>query len=300
MDSGEFPELRVRLMTWEDVPQVAEIWKDTGLAEGTHSIHTWFRFDPDGFFVIASDTEVLGVCAAVILHSRLAFVGLYAVKKSHRGKGLGLSIWKRAMEHVGQRNVGLNSVPEHLHTYRDLAGFRIVAPWCTLFCEGVPQFADKKRQLEGIQIVQIRSSVLPAVINYDASVHGYDRSKIVTLSTAEEDSLTLAAVRDGTGRVCGYGCLKKNVQGSLLVGPLYADEASIAEELLGNLVAEFPGESNGIISMAVINCNSEAMSLVNRIQLSIGTEVPRCYKKEQVHANFERVFGQHALNFSPF
>ncbi|GFS90548.1 n-acetyltransferase domain-containing protein, partial [Nephila pilipes] len=95
--------------------------------------------------------EVLGTCAAVILHSKLAFVGLYAVKKSHRGKGLGVRIWKKAMEHIGERNAGLNSVPEHLRTYRDLAGFSIVAPWCTLICEGVPDFGIHNGEPEGIQ-----------------------------------------------------------------------------------------------------------------------------------------------------
>ncbi|GBM05663.1 hypothetical protein AVEN_175523-1 [Araneus ventricosus] len=291
----------VRRMTWDDVPQVVEIWKDTGLAEGTHTVHTFFRFDPDGFYVVATDTgEVLGTCAAVILHSKLAFVGLYAVKKSHRGKGLGVRIWKKAMEHIGERNAGLNSVPEHLRTYRDLAGFSNVAPWCTLICEGVPDFGIRIIEPEGIQVVQIRASVLPSVINYDASIHGYDRSKIVTLSTAEEDSYALAAVRNGTRRVCGYGCIKNNVQGSLLVGPLYADRIDIAEELLRRLFAEFPGDSNGKITIGVINCNSEAMKLVTKLQLDIGEEVPRCYKRDQVHANFEKVFGQHALNFCPF
>ncbi|CAL1288341.1 unnamed protein product [Larinioides sclopetarius] len=47
----------VRCMTWDDVPQVVEIWKDTGLAEGTHTVHTFFRFDPDGFYVMATDTD---------------------------------------------------------------------------------------------------------------------------------------------------------------------------------------------------------------------------------------------------
>ncbi|GFT69310.1 n-acetyltransferase domain-containing protein [Nephila pilipes] len=149
-------------------------------------------------------------------------------------------------------------------------------------------------------VVQIRASVLPAVINYDASIHGYDRSKTVTLSTSEQDSYALVAIRNGTRRVCGYGCIKSNVQGSLLVGPLYADRVDIAEEILRRLFAEFPGESNGTITIAVINCNSEAMKLVTKLQLDIGQEVPRCYKKEQVHAKFEKVFGQHALNFCPF
>ncbi|GIY17796.1 n-acetyltransferase domain-containing protein [Caerostris extrusa] len=178
--------------------------------------------------------------------SPTSFGGLYAVKQSHRGKVLEFEYGKGNGAHRRKGN------------------FR-----CS-------EFRKRNGEPEGIQIVQIRASVLPAVINYDASVHGYDRSKIVTLTTSEQDSYSLAAVRNGTRRVCGYGCLKSNVQGSLLVGPLYADRADIAEELLRRLFDEFPGEYNGKITVGVINCNSEAMELVKKLQLDIGQEVPRC------------------------
>lgn len=94
----------------------------------------------------------MGVCAATVLHEDLAFVGLYAVKRAHRGKGLGKLVWQKAMEHVQDRNAGLNSVPEHLRTYRDLAGFRIMAPWCSLVCEGIPDFSNCLREPEGLEV----------------------------------------------------------------------------------------------------------------------------------------------------
>ncbi|XP_054717078.1 uncharacterized protein F36G3.2-like [Uloborus diversus] len=290
----------VRPMTWNDIPQVLEIWRDSGLSEGTHTIQTWFRFDPDGFFIVADDSgEILGSCAAVVLHDKLAFVGLYAVRKSHQGKGLGLKVWKTAMDHVAERNAGLNSVPEHLHTYRDLAGFKIVAPWSTLLCQGTPDTTVLKKEPEGIQVIQLRASVLPSVINYDSKIHGYDRSKIVTLSASEEDCVSLAAIRTGTGRICGYGCLKKSVQNSLLVGPLYADRADIAEALLRQLIEEYP-ESCGQLTIAMVDSNEEALCLADRLKLEDRVKIPRCYTREQVPAHVEKVFSQHALNFSPF
>lgn len=146
----------------------------------------------------------------------------------------------------------------------------------------------------------MRASVLSAVINYDAGIHGYDRSKIVTLSSSEEDSITLTAIRTGTGRVCGYGTLRKNVQTSLLVGPLYADKAEIAEMLLRRLLEEYPGEYCERITVAAAECNEDAMRMVDRLCLNDRIKVPRCYTKAQVKANFRKVFGQHALNFSPF
>ncbi|KAG8183637.1 hypothetical protein JTE90_005625 [Oedothorax gibbosus] len=294
----------VRKMRWEDVPQVVDMWRETGLAEGTHTLHTWYRFDPDGFWVVATEEdEILGSCAVINLNPRLSFVGLYAVKGTHRGRGLGPLVWKRAMERVGRRNAGLNSVPKHLRTYRDVAGFGNVASWATRICGGVPVFGGRPEEPEGVQIVQIRATLLPGLINYDASIHGYDRSKIVTLTTSEDDSYSLAATRNGTGRVCGYGSIRRCVQGPLLVGPLYADRKDVARVLLHHLVEGYPGGGglSETVTIAVISCNSEAVGMVEGLGLKVtGEEVPRCYTKEQVHADFGRVFGQHALNFSPF
>lgn len=150
--------------------------------------------------------------------------------------------------------------------------------------------------------MQIRASLLPAIITYDASIHGYDRSKIVTLTTSEDDGFTLAAARNGTGRICGYGCIRRNVQGPLLVGPLYADRPDVARVLLHRLVEGYPGGSEGgVVTVAIVNCNGDAVALVEGLRLKVtGEEVPRCYTKEQVRADFGRVYGQHALNFSPF
>lgn len=104
------------------------------------------------YILFVSTGEILGVCAATVLHEDLAFVGLYAVKRSHRGQGLGRLVWQKAMEHAEDRNAGLNSVPEHLRTYRDLAGFTIMAPWCTQVCEGKPDFSNSTRQPEGLEV----------------------------------------------------------------------------------------------------------------------------------------------------
>lgn len=90
------------------------------------------------------------------------------------------------------------------------------------------------------------------------------------------------------------------MQDSLLVGPLYADKAEIAEMVLKRLIDEYPGEFCERITIAAAECNEDAMSMVDRLGLNDRTKVPRCYTKAQVKANFRKVFGQHALNFSPF
>lgn len=49
----------------------------------------------------------------------VAFIGLYAVRPPLQGNGIGMNMWTKMMEHIGDGNAGLYAVPKHLKTYRD-------------------------------------------------------------------------------------------------------------------------------------------------------------------------------------
>lgn len=235
----------------------------------------------------------------------MAFLGLYAVRRKYRKRGIGVRIWKMAIEHVGNRNAGLNSVPEHLRTYRDLAGFRVVSKWQTIVCESTN--VDTSSLTQSISDVEVETAdddSLPDLIQYDRGVHGFYRSKIVSLTLKEKNCLNLIAYHQNSesdGRyVCGYGCIKENIQGTAMVGPLYADNVEVAEVLMVKLVSSFEMARENGLTMAIIDCNVDALLLADKLGLQMKTKVPRCYVREEVDVVFEKVFGHHALNFSTF
>ena len=49
------PPHHIRLMTCEDVHEVLNVWKTIGLHEGTRTIHSFMKVDPNGFYVCVSD-----------------------------------------------------------------------------------------------------------------------------------------------------------------------------------------------------------------------------------------------------
>ncbi|GBM15843.1 hypothetical protein AVEN_49487-1, partial [Araneus ventricosus] len=53
--AGEIPHYIIRPMKREEIPDVLQLWRETGLAEGTYSLDTWFAHDPDGFYVAVTD-----------------------------------------------------------------------------------------------------------------------------------------------------------------------------------------------------------------------------------------------------
>ncbi|KFM58301.1 hypothetical protein X975_22320, partial [Stegodyphus mimosarum] len=54
---------------------------------------------------------------------------------------------------------------------------------------------------------------------------------------------------------------------------------------------EFPEES-GTITLPIIDCNKEAVHLADHLNLNDRIRVPRCYTKEEVTANFGKIFAQ--------
>ena len=52
------------------------------------------------------------------------FLGLYIVKAEHRGQGFGLELWRAALDHLGDRMVGLDGVVAQQENYRK-SGFRL-------------------------------------------------------------------------------------------------------------------------------------------------------------------------------
>ncbi|XP_064455874.1 uncharacterized protein LOC135366857 [Ornithodoros turicata] len=297
--------LEVRQMRPEEISQAVDIWKEQGLEEGENNVKIWYEVDPEGFYVaVDTDTEqVVGTCAAVRQHESLFFVGMYAVRKSYQGRGIGPRVWQVLMNRVGENNAGLNAVPKHLSTYRDRAGFSYLEPWSTLVYNTTNVTPEKLQpSSEGLRVVPIDDDILPKLIEYDTEIHGYDRHKAVTLTLQDEDGCARAVVRqgdDGEDVVCGFGKLSANILGGALASPLYADDRDAAGVLIRELVENFEPSKHSL-TMMVLDCNDDACALAEDLGLSHYMKVPRCYRIEGVQASLEKIYAQHDLNFTTF
>lgn len=139
------------------------------------------------------------MCACVFVHSRApGFIGLYGVRPELHGRGIGLTMWRRIMEHVGPtRSAALYAVPQHLAMYRDRAGFRrpddrllFIYESDDLEAPKVDLLVDTIRGVEVVSVgedsedtfspIKISSRVLfEQVARFDAFVHGYPRTALL-------------------------------------------------------------------------------------------------------------------------
>lgn len=54
------PEYEIRQMKFEEIPDAFELRRETNfLAEGLHSLYTWYEYDPGAFFVAVTKDGML-------------------------------------------------------------------------------------------------------------------------------------------------------------------------------------------------------------------------------------------------
>ncbi|XP_035205595.1 uncharacterized protein LOC118180634 isoform X2 [Stegodyphus dumicola] len=291
----------VRPMRKIDVPQALDVWRETGMQEGTHSIYSWLKFDPQGFYVaITNSGEVLGTCTAVINHDDLAFIGLYSVREKYRGLGIGSKIWNACMEHVGTRNVALNAAPGTLEMYRDKCAFPIVEDRWEILLNEINQSVSPANLSDqvpfGVRVQHCRESDLSLIYEFDFNLVGYKRDLVIKLTSQEQDTKTVVAIKDG--ECIGYGTIRKTCQGIGYVGPLYANDYSVAEVILRRLIVSAP-EMKGLFIGTDSN-NAAANDLVKRLGCHVIGQCQRLYRREKVNVDTNKVFAFFSLNFSPF
>ncbi|CAL1266664.1 unnamed protein product [Larinioides sclopetarius] len=69
-------------------------------------------------------------------------MGLYVVLEEYRGRGIGLKLWKTAIEHLGDRNIGVHGDPSNFKKYREKEGFCHVEDYAILYYDCFGGFAS--------------------------------------------------------------------------------------------------------------------------------------------------------------
>ena len=254
------------------------------------------------------------MCAAVFVDPHVGFIGLYAVRPEYQRLGIGIRIWRRVMQHVGQRNAGLYAVPEHLHTYRDLAGFSVEDSIKMIVYEsdGIGATDDLVKAIGNVVVAEITDQALERVARYDESVTRADRSQLLRATFRQKDSLSLVAFetnrsrlgseegRDEVRQVVGYLCFRVNNIGKAMAGPLYADNDAVAELLVSEAIAKFPvASAKGLLYMT-LDCNAGGIRIAEKLKLDYGEHLPRLFTKAVAVADFDRIYCIHSPNFSPY
>jgi ribosomal protein S18 acetylase RimI-like enzyme len=255
----------IRTLRREEMPMLLDWAAAEGWNSGLHDGPCFRAADADGFLLGQLDGQPAATISVVKYGSEFAFLGFYIVRPELRGRGFGLRIWQAGMARLSGRVVGLDGVVAQQGNYRK-SGF--VLAWQNIRHEGIGGgSATLDKRVVPLSTVQVES-----VLAYDQEFFPAGRSAFLRCWITQPGSTALAFVDDG--QVRGYGMIRPCRTG-YKIGPLFADDAAIAESLFTALKANAAPTDK--VYLDTPQTNTEAIALAQRHGMKPMFETARMY-----------------------
>ena len=264
-----------------DEIQLAIDWAaEEGWNPGLHDARCFHAADPEGFLLAEVDRKAVGCISAVAHGSGFGFIGLYIVVPAWRGQGIGLRLWNAALSRLSGRVVGLDGVPAQQGNYRN-SGFTLA--WRNVRHGGIARPGEKAVPSE---VVPLSSVDFEALCRRDREFFPAPRAQFLREWCAMPDSAGLAWLRNG--QIGGWGVIRRCQTGHK-IGPLIADEPSIASALYAGLCDTVPAGDPVFLDVPAPNAAAVALAQANG--MSCVFETARMYAGPAPQCNLSAVYG---------
>lgn len=307
---------RIRQMRDSDVEECLIIFREHGLACSKYGLKTFRSLEPAGCFVLTpqdDETDIIAFSASSRFDPRAAIISFYGVKPGYQGLGLGVKVWKEMMKFLSSSsNVGLCSSPSQIETYKRKAGFVNQDKHSMIHMESKrgtrperikPTEEDCKR----IHVVSVDEVTWSSLVSYDEAIVGFNRGRQLTLSLKEPETVSLVAVDVSSSsthpKIVGYAAMKPTnfPEDKPLLGPLYADDDSVAKVLLYNLMNKYPSSIKNGFMWYLLNTHTTALQMAKEVGLDEDFACPRLFTKEAITGiNYDKVFALLSPAFAPY
>jgi Acetyltransferase (GNAT) domain len=268
----------VERMTRDEVGLAVGWAASEGWNPGLHDAETFLAADPQGFFVAKVDRQPVATLAAVRYGERFGFLGLYITTPDKRGSGYGLTVWRAGRAHLAGRLVGLDAVLEQEKTYaRD--GFVTDHRTTRHVLASTSSLPAAHRPM-----VDARELPLETLAAYDRHLFPSQRSAFLAAWITMPDARSLAVME--SDQMVGWGALRSCIQGHK-VGPLFADDSDIANDLFCALAADVVGP----VYLDIPDPNAAGRALATRHGMTPVFSTVRMYDGPPPVLELERIFG---------
>jgi GNAT superfamily N-acetyltransferase len=272
----------IRRMSKSEVDLSIDRAAREGWNPGLHDADCFRAIDPDGFFAGEIDGRIVACGAALNYDDRFAFCGLYMVESEFRGRGLGLALTRARLEHVGQRNAGLDGVLNMVDRYARL-GYRR-SHLTTRYT-----FTPRERQRESAFLTPAGEADFAAIANYDAQHFFARRAGFLQKWLTQAGSR--AVVFQHEDSIGGFGVIRPCRQG-YKIGPLFADDAHAARDIFVALCNHALGQQ---VSLDIPEPNAAGIAMANEFGLQPAFACIRMYLRGDPELPLARIYGNTTL-----
>ncbi len=284
--------LSIKPLCEADIDFVTEISRKEGFAPGVGDLDIYKNTDKQGLWVGWLNDNPIGCIAGVRYNENYGFLGLFLVIEKYRGRGFGLQLWKKALDHLNDLPcVGLEAAPERIADYTNW-GFTITSNTTRWQWLGDGKLLQENLSIEDLhdfRFVEGPSIPSNAVEKFDETRENTPRPHFLS-NWLNHPAGKVIAVIDNEGLCHGFGrirpCLLKSGDG-WRIGPLMADTPKLLKILLKKLIDSHPG----LIIIDAPGLNNSASELFTDLGFESESETFRMYKGYQPPVSMNDVYG---------
>jgi len=269
--------LRIDPMTAADVALALDWAAREGWNPGLQDAACFHAADSQGFFVAREAGRVVGFISAVAYDAAFGFIGLYIVAPDCRGRLVGIRLAQRALAYLGQRIIGVDGVLLKTKNY--------AAHGFCLRCKNIRHAGVLPHAAGNANIVPVQQVAWDALRAYDRRHFPAPRARFLQQWLHAPGHHGYAWVQAGVLR--GYGVVRPCRAGFKL-GPLFADNATIADALAGALGAHTQGAT---VYFDTPDTNPAAVALARRYGMQEVFATARMYRGGPPELPMEEIFG---------
>jgi GNAT superfamily N-acetyltransferase len=269
-------DYRIRVMSRAELDRTIEWAAIEGWNPGLNDADAFYAADPAGFFVGVLAGEPIASISLVAYDAQYSFLGFYIVQPAHRGKGLGLKLWREALARHGTPLIGLDGVVAQQGNYVR-SGFQLAYRNI--------RYGAAVAGKPSARLIAADTVAFDRLLAYDREFFPAPRPTFLSRWIKPAGGSALVATADG--RLAGLGVIRPCREG-FKIGPLYAETESIAEELFLALADTARG---AVTYLDVPAPNTAARRLAERHDMKPVFETARMYTGAPPDLPLSRLFG---------
>jgi predicted N-acetyltransferase YhbS len=221
----------------DDADAIRGLIDAEGWNGGLRDVDTFAAADPEAFLVAEADGRVVGTVLASRWSEGFGWIGLYLVDPAHRGRGIGIDLFGRALARLEPGTVGLDGDASQQANYRR-SGFRDVhgiTRWRGLASAWRRRPADPT-----LALADPRELAFDALVAMDARTAGARRPALLRAWLDQPEARLAAATR--ADDLVGFAAARPARHG-WKVAPVLAADPAAAELLIGSVVYDLPDDT---------------------------------------------------------
>jgi len=271
------PGFKIKCLDFDGMSNPILWAKAEGWNPGLDDQCSFFATDTRGFLAGWLEERIIATISAVSYDERFGFIGFYIVHPEFRGKGYGRRIWDAALERLQGCTIGLDGVVAQQDFYKR-SGFGLAHR--NIRWQGITKVYPDK----GLAVLDEVGET--ALGDYDRRHFGFPRPKFLKAWLHQEHGNVKIALQSDA--IQGYGVIR-NCYSGYKIGPLFANDQTIAEAILQSLISSLPTGENFFLDTP--EPNPQAHKLCEAYGMSPVFETARMYKGPAPILPLDNIFG---------